>query len=223
MRADIATYGKVIGGGLPIGIVAGRSTYLDALDGGMWHYGDDSFPEVGVTFFAGTFVRHPLALAAARAVLLRLKEEGPELQRNLNLRTTRFVETLNAHAEKVRAPVRVTHFGSWFCFNFPHDLPLASLFFAYHAGEGHAHLGRPARLPHSGAYRRGPGARRHGLQGDACGDAGGGLPAGRRRTAARAGARKGRDPSGRKAWFVPDPNRPGKYLQVREGVGTPDD
>ena len=81
VRADIATYGKVIGGGLPIGVVAGSAKYLDALDGGTWHYGDESVPEVGVTFFAGTFVRHPLALAAARAVLLRLKEEGPELQR----------------------------------------------------------------------------------------------------------------------------------------------
>jgi hypothetical protein len=30
------------------------------------------------------------------------------------------------------------------------------------------------------------------------------------------GARKGRDPSGNEGWFVPDPDRPGKYLQVRE-------
>ena len=33
--------------------------YGTPLDGGMWQYGDESFPEVGVTFFAGTFVRHP--------------------------------------------------------------------------------------------------------------------------------------------------------------------
>ena len=77
IRADLATYGKVVGGGLPIGLVTGSSKYMDALDGGRWSYGDDSFPEVGVTFFAGTFVRHPLALAAARAVLLHLKEAGP--------------------------------------------------------------------------------------------------------------------------------------------------
>ena len=62
IRADLATYGKVIGGGLPIGILAGNARFMDALDGGMWQYGDDSFPEIGVTFFAGTFVRHPLAL-----------------------------------------------------------------------------------------------------------------------------------------------------------------
>ncbi|HEX6065841.1 MAG TPA: aminotransferase class III-fold pyridoxal phosphate-dependent enzyme, partial [Longimicrobiales bacterium] len=51
IRADIATYGKVIGGGLPIGVVAGRALYLDALDGGAWRYGDQSSPEAGMTFF----------------------------------------------------------------------------------------------------------------------------------------------------------------------------
>ncbi|MBV8885706.1 MAG: aminotransferase class III-fold pyridoxal phosphate-dependent enzyme, partial [Chroococcidiopsidaceae cyanobacterium CP_BM_RX_35] len=56
IQADIASYGKIVGGGLPIGVVAGQSKFMDALDGGFWQYGDDSFPEVGVTFFAGTFV-----------------------------------------------------------------------------------------------------------------------------------------------------------------------
>ncbi len=79
IRADLATYGKVVGGGMPIGILAGRAAFMDALDGGMWQYGDDSFPETGVTFFAGTFVRHPLALAAAHAVLKHLKQEGPRV------------------------------------------------------------------------------------------------------------------------------------------------
>ncbi len=46
---------------------------MDALDGGHWQYGDDSIPTVGVTYFAGTFVRHPLALAAAKAALEHLK------------------------------------------------------------------------------------------------------------------------------------------------------
>ena len=47
--------------------IAGNSHWLDALDGGHWQYGDDSYPEAGVTYFAGTFVRHPLALASAKA------------------------------------------------------------------------------------------------------------------------------------------------------------
>ena len=43
IRADLATYGKVIAGGMPMGILAGKAKYMDALDGGMWQYGDDSF------------------------------------------------------------------------------------------------------------------------------------------------------------------------------------
>jgi glutamate-1-semialdehyde aminotransferase len=220
VRADIATYGKVIGGGLPIGIVAGRSTFLDALDGGTWRYGDQSSPEAGVTFFAGTFVRHPLALAAARAVLLRLKAESPELQRTLNLRTTHFVETLNAHASRVRAPLRVTHFGSWFCINFPHDLPLASLFFAFMRAKGmHIWEGRPGflTLAHTDAdLERAVTAFKQSLAEMQEADF---LPGGEEQPPVP-GARKGRDASGRKAWFLPDPERAGKYLQVREEVAA---
>ena len=147
VKADLATYGKVVGGGLPIGIVAGQGRFMDALDGGKWSYGDDSFPEIGVTFFAGTFVRHPLALAAARAVLRHLKDTGPSLQSRLNDRTAAFVATLNAYAEQVNAPIRLTHFSSWFCINLPHELPMSSLFYIYMREKGvHVWEGRPCFL-----------------------------------------------------------------------------
>src|SRR5690606_26059259 len=90
IKADVATYGKVIGGGISIGAILGKKEYLDALDGGFWQYGDNSSPDVGVTYFAGTFVRHPLALAAAKASLLYMKEQGPSLQQNLNALTESF-------------------------------------------------------------------------------------------------------------------------------------
>ena len=82
---------------------------------------------MGVTFFAGTFVRHPLALAAARAVLDRLRRDGPELQRGLNLRTTELVERLRRVADDAGAPIRITHFSSWFVVSFLPDLPLADV------------------------------------------------------------------------------------------------
>ena len=209
VRADIATYGKVIGGGLPIGMVAGSAKYLDALDGGTWQFGDDSGPEAGVTFFAGTFVRHPLALAAARAVLLRLKQEGPELQRGLNLRTSAFVERLKKVVADLGAPVQVNHFSSWFVVSFPHDLPLASLYYTLMREKGvHTWEGRPCflTLAHSDAdLDHVVGAFRAALSEMQAADF---LPK-------RAEApRKGRDASGREAWFVPDPDRPGKFLQV---------
>jgi glutamate-1-semialdehyde aminotransferase len=114
IRADLATYGKVVGGGMPIGILAGRSEYMDALDGGMWQYGDESYPERGVTFFAGTFVRHPLALSAVRAVLTHLKKNGPGLQAGLNEKTSNLARTLNDYFEQRAVPARIEHFGSIF-------------------------------------------------------------------------------------------------------------
>jgi amino acid adenylation domain-containing protein/non-ribosomal peptide synthase protein (TIGR01720 family) len=127
VRADIATYGKVIGGGMPIGAVAGRAEYLDTMDGGMWSFGDDSYPQAGQTFFAGTFCKHPLAMAAAHAVLQHLKEEGPSLQQRLNERTAQLVGQLNAHFESCDAAIRVEHFSSLFQFNFRDDVKLGEL------------------------------------------------------------------------------------------------
>ncbi len=112
VRADIATYGKVIGGGLPFAAIAGNANWLDALDGGHWQYGDDSYPEAGVTYFAGTFVRHPLALAAARATLQHIKAGGREFYRNLNDRTQRLIDRLNTAFAVRGAPVKAVHCAS---------------------------------------------------------------------------------------------------------------
>jgi len=112
VRADIATYGKVAGGGLPIGIVTGSALYMDTLDGGMWEFGDDSVPTSDMTWFAGTFVRHPMALAATKATLEHLKKEGPGLQERLNARSAKLTAELNAYMRKVKTPIKVEQFAS---------------------------------------------------------------------------------------------------------------
>ena len=136
IRGDLATYGKVCAGGMPIGILAGKAQFMDALDGGAWRFGDDSFPEVGVTFFAGTFVRHPLALAAVKAVLIHFKEQGPALQQRLNQATAGMVLRLNALFEQNNVPSRVEHFGSVFYFSFPSEERFASLFYYFLRAKG---------------------------------------------------------------------------------------
>ena len=139
IRADLATYGKVIGGGLPIGALAGKAKFMDALDGGMWQYGDASSPETGVTFFAGTFVRHPLAMAACWAVLNHLKAAGPELQNDLSEKTGRLVRTLNGLFEQGAVPARIENFRSLFYFGFPGTERFASLLY-YHLREHGIHI-----------------------------------------------------------------------------------
>lgn len=114
IRADVGTYGKIVGGGMPIGVIAGKREYMDALDGGHWQFGDDSVPEVGVTYFAGTFVRHPLALAAARASLKHMKDSGPRLQEGLNARTASLVEEINHFCRERSIPFSLVHFASLF-------------------------------------------------------------------------------------------------------------
>lgn len=129
VKADIATYGKVIGGGLSIGAIAGDHHFLDALDGGSWHYGDDSAPEVGVTYFAGTFVRHPLALACAKASLEYMKEKGPDLQVNLNHQTLALANRLNEICLVHNVPMYVVQFGSLWKVKYHEEFRYSELFF----------------------------------------------------------------------------------------------
>ncbi|HLX09567.1 MAG TPA: amino acid adenylation domain-containing protein [Thermoanaerobaculia bacterium] len=147
VEADLATYGKVLGGGLPIGVVAGQAAFLDALDGGAWDYGDDSLPPAEQTFFACTYAQHPLALAAARAVLAHLAAAGPDLQRRLNARGARLAERLDAELEAAGLAARMAVCGSILRFLLPREASHGELL-AFHLLEegifiGH---GRPAFL-----------------------------------------------------------------------------
>ena len=135
------------GGGMPIGVVAGSARFLDALDGGDWRYGDASGPERAMTYFAGTFVRHPLAIAAADAVLRRLEADGPTLQEMLNERTANLARTLSQQLADSGLSMRLGHFASMFFLRPTHPESLESLLF-YHLRARGIHLweGRPGFL-----------------------------------------------------------------------------
>ncbi|CCW32187.1 Phenylalanine racemase (ATP-hydrolyzing)(polyketide synthase) [Xenorhabdus nematophila F1] len=117
VKADLVTYGKVIGGGMPIGVLAGNASIMDYLDGGFWQFGDTSYPPTETTFFAGTFCKHPMAMAAAEAVLLRMNAVGPTLQADLNDKTSGFVERLNGLFTAANCGIEVANFGSLFKFS----------------------------------------------------------------------------------------------------------
>ncbi|HVT28657.1 MAG TPA: amino acid adenylation domain-containing protein, partial [Lacipirellulaceae bacterium] len=147
IRADLATYGKVAAGGMPIGILAGKAQFMDAIDGGAWQYGDETVPEVGVTFFAGTFVRHPLTLAATKAVLQHLREQGPALQQQLTERAARLAGTLSDIITRRNIPTKVERFGSLLYFGFPNEERNAGLFYYYMRENGiHLREGFPCFL-----------------------------------------------------------------------------
>jgi len=116
IKADMALYGKIIGGGMPIGIIGGKAAYLDHVDGGPWQYGDASVPETDMIIFGGTFCRHPLALASVCAAV-ELMEEQPDLQATANHLTEMLADHLNDWFQRESVPLRISYFGSQFKFD----------------------------------------------------------------------------------------------------------
>ncbi|NEW06400.1 amino acid adenylation domain-containing protein [Paenibacillus sp. SYP-B3998] len=130
VQADLITYGKVIGGGMPIGIVAGKAEFMNAVDGGIWHFGDQSYPSAAdkKTFVGGTFCTHPLAMRATLTVLQYLQSEGEKLYKKLNETTDYLVKELNEFFKKSNVPIYMVNYGSLFRFISFGDLEM----FFYH-------------------------------------------------------------------------------------------
>ena len=110
--ADLITYGKVVGGGMPIGIVSGKARYMDTFDGGQWQYGDNSFPKAPVTFFAGTFVRHPLAMASLREMLLFFRSQPDFFWKTVNAKGDKLAGTIDRWFEDNDMPFQMPNCGS---------------------------------------------------------------------------------------------------------------
>lgn len=225
IKADLGTYGKVAGGGISVGIIAGKRKFMDALDGGFWQYGDDSIPEIGVTYFAGTFVRHPLALATTKASLTYMKEQGPQLQESLNQKTTYIADAINAIIKRLKVPMFVAHYGSLWRVKFVEDYPYTELFFTLmrykgiHILEGFSCFLTTAHsqedidkiintfeecLTELKAVNFIP-EYEHAATA---------IPAPNFDTPPIPEARLGKDKDGNPGWFVKDEKNPGKYLQV---------
>jgi amino acid adenylation domain-containing protein/non-ribosomal peptide synthase protein (TIGR01720 family) len=115
VRADIALYGKVIGGGLPVGVIAGRKDYLDLIDGGFPGQSKLLQPEETIVF-GGTFCRHPLSMEAVAAVSGHLLEHGATLCADANALTGALADTLNLWFQDNEVPLRLMHYGAQFIF-----------------------------------------------------------------------------------------------------------
>lgn len=219
--ADLMTYGKVIGGGYPIGIIAGKAKYLDAMDGGQWQFGDDSIPEQGVTFFAGTFVRHPLSLAVAKAVLTKIKNDGAEFYPALEQKTADMAREAKAFIEQLKSDVSFEEFASLFYISVPQSAHWGHLLFLSMTLDGiHIQQYRPNFLTtaHSNEdIQRILGAFKSALanlivHGLLVGDQvaakkflSGAIPP---------GAKLGKNEHGEPAYFIEDPNNKGAYMEV---------
>jgi glutamate-1-semialdehyde 2,1-aminomutase len=104
VAADLVTYGKTLGGGLPIGVVCGRKAL-------MKRFRDDR--PADVCFARGTFNSHPYVMAAMHEFLQRL--ETPEIRalyRDLDAVWIGRAQRLNRRLRDERLPVEVASLSS---------------------------------------------------------------------------------------------------------------
>jgi glutamate-1-semialdehyde 2,1-aminomutase len=101
VRADLVTYGKTLGGGLPIGVVCGQRAL-------MKRYREER--PADICFARGTFNAHPYVMAAMAAFLERLRR--PEVQAlydRLDERWYARANELNRRLAAAQVPVRVAN------------------------------------------------------------------------------------------------------------------
>ena len=99
---------------MPCGAVTGSAHFLDAIDGGAWRSDGDEMPRAEKVWFAGTFSKNPMTMAAAAAVTERLMKAGNGLQEGLNARTAALMTRINEWLVTRDYPVRIEYFGSMF-------------------------------------------------------------------------------------------------------------
>jgi len=104
VRADMVTYGKTLGGGLPVGVVCGRHDL-------MKRYRDDRPADICLA--RGTFNSHPYVMAAMNEFLHALKTPQIDtLYRDLDAVWNARAHMLNARLAAADLPVRVVNLSS---------------------------------------------------------------------------------------------------------------
>src|SRR5207237_4170611 len=101
LRADMVTYGKSLGGGLPIGVVCGRKEL-------MRRFRDER--PTDICFARGTFNSHPYVMAAMKQFLLRIEEPATKaLYRGLDEVWNGRAARLNQRLKAEGLPVQVAN------------------------------------------------------------------------------------------------------------------
>jgi len=104
VKADIVTYGKTLGGGLPIGVVCGKHHLMKRFR--------DNRP-THISFARGTFNSHPYVMGAMNEFLRRI--DTPELRANYAENDSLWgerVATLNNRLAEKDLPVRIANMSS---------------------------------------------------------------------------------------------------------------
>lgn len=104
---DLTTYGKVIGGGMPVGAFGGKKEIMSHI------------APLGPVYQAGTLSGNPLAMAAGLTTLKLISKDG--FFENLSAKTTKLVEGLQAAADDAKIPFTTNQVGGMFGFFFSEE------------------------------------------------------------------------------------------------------
>jgi glutamate-1-semialdehyde 2,1-aminomutase len=108
--ADLVTLGKIVGGGLPVGVFGGKRAFMDLL------------APLGPVYQAGTLSGNPLAMAAGIATVSYLQEHAAQVYPQLEATAKAVTESVAAEAAQAGVPLTLNRVGSmwtWFFTNGP--------------------------------------------------------------------------------------------------------
>ncbi len=105
VEADIVTFGKVIGGGMPVGAFAGKKEIMEKLS------------PVGPVYQAGTLSGNPVAMAAGLAQIKKLKS-NPEIYKSLEEKATKLMQNFDEISKENGIDFQYNVMGSMFGFFF---------------------------------------------------------------------------------------------------------
>jgi glutamate-1-semialdehyde 2,1-aminomutase len=106
---DLITLGKIVGGGLPVGVFGGKRALMDLL------------APLGPVYQAGTLSGNPLAMAAGLATVSYLQEHAAEVYPRLEANTKAVADGVTAEAEKAGIPLTLNRVGSMWTWFFTAD------------------------------------------------------------------------------------------------------
>lgn len=112
IEADLVTYGKVIGGGLPVGAFGGKRKYMEVV------------APLGNVYQAGTLSGNPIAMIAGYITLKQLNE-NPSIYTELEQKTLYLKNGLNEVLKKGDQPFVINQFGSMISVHFS-DQPVTN-------------------------------------------------------------------------------------------------
>jgi glutamate-1-semialdehyde 2,1-aminomutase len=110
---DLVTLGKIVGGGLPVGVFGGKLRLMDIL------------APLGPVYQAGTLSGNPLAMAAGIATLSYLQEHAAQVYPQLEATGKAVAEGVAAEAPRAGVPLTTNRVGSMWTWFFTHG-PVAN-------------------------------------------------------------------------------------------------